>query len=121
MPFDAYDKTIREYAINEYLKGSRTQKSICAEIGIGQATISRWVKEHYKRTAPPKENKEGFVQELSEVLQAYAKRKFKYIEYTSSKGFETIKICFEDEPDKEYNVTGHNCIEIMGVIAHALT
>lgn len=120
MPFEPCDKAVREYAVNEYLSGQRTQKSICTELGIGQSTLSRWLKSEYKKNAAPKENKTGFVQELSEVLQSYSKREFKYIEYEQTGDFETIKIQFSDGSDASYNVTGETCVGIMGVIAHAL-
>lgn len=121
MPFEPYDKAIREYAVSEYMSEQRTQKSICAELGIGQSTLSKWIKNEYKKSAVPKENKAGFVQELSEVLQEHTKRKYKYIDYiVNSNGTESIKIVFLDEADREYNVTGESCIGIMGIIAHAL-
>lgn len=121
MPFEPYDKAIREYAVSEYMSEQRTQKSICAELGIGQSTLSKWIKNEYKKNAVPKENKAGFVQELGEVLQEHTKRKYKYIDYiVNSNGTESIKIVFLDEADREYNVTGESCIGIMGIIAHAL-
>lgn len=120
MPFEPCDKAVKDYAVSEYMSGQRTQKSICKELGIGQSTLSRWLKNEYKKNALPKENKTGFVQELSEVLQAYSKRKYRYIEYEKDDTTETIRICFEDEPEGVYNVTGENCVGIMGIIAHAL-
>lgn len=121
MPFEPCDKAVREYAVSEYMSGQRTQKSFCAELGIGQSTLSKWIKNEYKKNAVPKENKAGFVQELGEVLQGYAKRKYKYIDYiVNSDGTESVKIVFHDEADREYNVTGESCIGIMGIIAHAL-
>lgn len=121
MAFEQYNQDLRDYAIKEYLTGQRSQQSICRELGIGQATLSRWIKSHYKKAALAKENKEGFVQELSEVLQTYSRRKLRYIEYIADEnGTETLRICFEEEPDKSVNVTGEPCIGIMGIIAHIL-
>lgn len=121
MPYEPYDQDVRNYAIREYLEGQRSQKSICRELGIGQATLSRWVKSYHKKTALLNENKEGFVQELSEVLQTYSKRKIRYIEYSSDdNGTETVRISFKTEPDKTVNITGEPCVGIMGIIAHIL-
>lgn len=121
MPFDRIDKATREYAVNEYLAGNRTQQSICKELNIGQSTLSRWIKNYYKKSQEVSENKVGFVQELSETLQEYSKRKLKYIEYdVDDNGTETVTVCFWNEPDKKVNVTGEPCIGIMGIIAHIL-
>ena len=121
MAFEAKDPKIRAYAVEEYMSGLRSQKSICNELGIGQSTLSKWVTAYNRKASAPIENKEGFIQELSELLQSYSERKFRYIEYTrSDSGIETVRICFEDEPDKEVNVTGKNCIAVMGIIAHIL-
>ena len=121
MAFEPKDKAIREYAVSEYLSGLRTQKSICEELRIGQSTLSRWVKSHYMKTKVPEENKIGFVQELSETLRDYSRRRIKYIEYNiDDNGTETVAVCFENEPNRVVNVTGEPCVGIMGIIAHIL-
>ena len=66
------------------------------------------------------ENKEGFVQELGELLAAYSREGIAGMSYEKDKdGFEAVTIRYRNGYEKSRNVTGDSVIGIMADVYKA--